>query len=449
MSINLLRRRFEDCWTRTISSLHLMKNDQMIWRIFVESTRYFESKKHPEWERGFSQTRKSARSWMWRSACIKKRSGIEIMVESLYRDRTVSRVRIVNGNNKHVTETLETICFVSVEHRVTGKPVAKAKPQTKPTVTLSPISILVRERNWIDINPKRFREDCFAVSKPMIRLLRHDPSILREDDGAVRFDNITEESKAKFDGSSQWPMNDWITCLVKGGGPKKRFQCCLNPNSSEHFLYFRAAQGLSGGNLVDPALQDNVLLPEDFTEYIYYVGSLSEIHSTIRSGLIPGGKSLKRHRQSVFLTAVKPMDDDQSMAEIRHDLDKPRIVPYTNTWRPHQNTLYWCSWKLAQKKRLQFYQTRSHAIVLHNTTFDLYWKALCMKTKEVLYHNVIPISKVASSYTEAEFVKWTTGSTWAWSKKILSTPKRFGKLRSLVIIITWPVFSLGDQIWIL
>ena len=137
--------------------------------------------------------------------------------------------------------------------------------------------------------------------------------------------------KAKFDGTSQWPINDWIICLAKGGGPTKRFQCCLNSVSSKHFLYLRAIQGHSGGNLVDPALQDNVLLPEDSTEYIYHVGSVSEIRSIIRSGLMPGGKSLKRDRQSVFYTAVNPMDDEQSMKEIRCDLDKPRIEPYRNT----------------------------------------------------------------------------------------------------------------------
>ena len=113
----------------------------------------------------------------------------------------------------------------------------------------------------------------------------------------------------------------------EGGGPKKSFQYYLNPDSPMHFLYCRAIHGHSRGNLVDPALQDNVLLPEDFTEFIYHVGNVSEIHSIIRSGLIPGGRSLKRDRQSVFVTAVNPMDDDQSMEEIRCDLDKPRIAP--------------------------------------------------------------------------------------------------------------------------
>ena len=129
--------------------------------------------------------------------------------------------------------------------------------------------------------------------------------------------------------------------MAKGGGPKKRFQHCLNPNSSKHLLYFRAIQGHSGGNLVDLALQDNVLLRD-------------EIYSITRSGLIPGGGSFSRNRQSVFFTAVNPTDDDQRMEEVQYDLDKPRIAPYKNTWRPHQNKVYWCNLKLAQKKGLQF-----------------------------------------------------------------------------------------------
>ena len=91
----------------------------------------------------------------------------------------------------------------------------------------------------------------------------------------------------------------------------------------------------------------------------------------------------------MFFAAVNPINDDQSMEEIRCDLDKPRIAPYKNTWRPHQNKVYWCSLKLAQKKGLQFYQTRSHATVLYNTLpVTCIEKAVCMKTKEELYHKV-------------------------------------------------------------
>ena len=123
---------------------------------------------------------------------------------------------------------------------------------------------------------------------------------------AVRFDDLAENFKAKFDGTSQWSIDAWIAFLAKGGGPKKRFQYCLNPKFSKHFLYFLAIQRHSGGNLVDLAFEDNVLLPEDFSVYIYHIGNVSEIHSIIRSGLIPGGSSLKRDGQSVFFTTVNP-----------------------------------------------------------------------------------------------------------------------------------------------
>ena len=158
----------------------------------------------------------------------------------------------MNGINKYVTETSEEIFVTSVENRGTGKLVAKAKPRRKVTLTLSLVSIPYRERKWIDVEPGTYSQGCFEVSKFMIRLLRHDESVPREDDGAVRFDDLAAKFKAKFDGTSQWTTDAWITFLAKGGGPKKRFQYCLNPISSKHFLYFRVIQGHSGGPLVDP-----------------------------------------------------------------------------------------------------------------------------------------------------------------------------------------------------
>ena len=99
------------------------------------------------------------------------RYGVEIMIESLFRDRTVSWVRIVNGIIKYVTETSQEILVVSVENRGTGKPVAKAKPRPKPTLTLSLVSISFRKRKWIDVDPGNFSQGCFELSKFMIRLL--------------------------------------------------------------------------------------------------------------------------------------------------------------------------------------------------------------------------------------------------------------------------------------
>ena len=162
---------------------------------------------------------------------------MEIIIESLFCDRTVSWVRIVNGINTYVTEMSEKILVTSVENRGTGNLVAKAEPRPQLTLTLSPVSIPYRERKWIDVEPGKFSQGCFEVSKCMIRLLRHDDTVHRDGD-------LIEKFKAKFDGTSQWTVDVWITFLAKGG-PKKRFQYCLNPDSSKHFLCFRAIQGLS------------------------------------------------------------------------------------------------------------------------------------------------------------------------------------------------------------
>ena len=45
---------------------------------------------------------------------------IDMLIESLFRDSTVSLVRIVNGINKYVTETSEEIPIASVENGGTG-----------------------------------------------------------------------------------------------------------------------------------------------------------------------------------------------------------------------------------------------------------------------------------------------------------------------------------------
>ena len=90
------------------------------------------------------------------------------------------------------------------EHKeVTEKPVAKATPQLKPPMTLSPVSIPILERKWIDIDTQPFDQNCFAVSTAMIRLLRHGASVPREDDGAVRFDDLMKNITVQFVGTSQ------------------------------------------------------------------------------------------------------------------------------------------------------------------------------------------------------------------------------------------------------
>ena len=104
-------------------------------------------------------------------------------------DKICFWVRIVNGNNKYVTEISEEICVASVGEKSTGKFAVQAGPRHTSDLTLSLVSIPHRERQWVGIEPGKFDKSCLEVSKLMIRLLRHDDSLHREEDGAVRFED--------------------------------------------------------------------------------------------------------------------------------------------------------------------------------------------------------------------------------------------------------------------
>ena len=113
-------------------------------------------------------------------------------------------------------------------------------------------------------------------------------------------------------------------------------------------------------------MQDKVLLPIDFAEYIYHVGSSHDLHSIIQSGLIPGGKDVKKGRHEVVFTAVNPVFIDH-YREKDYEMRKPRIAVYKHNEKIHQITLHWCNFRVAQSRGLQFYQTRSNAIILCKT----------------------------------------------------------------------------------
>ena len=128
------------------------------------------------------------------------------MIESLLGVGTCSWVMFVNGIHKYLTKNAED----------TGKLVAKARPKQTSTPTKSPTATIpCHQREWIDVEPGPYDKNCCEVSEKMIRLLRHDPSVLREEDGAFEFRTRT-----------------WMNYLRKGGH-KKRLQYCVDPLSAD------------------------------------------------------------------------------------------------------------------------------------------------------------------------------------------------------------------------
>ena len=118
------------------------------------------------------------------------------------------------------------------------------------------------------LNHKIFRSAIIQCRKKLINLLRHG-RLPREDDGAIEFWRLKDYLRNHFVYSQHWSDEKWKSSMARGGGDKNIFQYCTD--ASGEILYLRALQGHSGRNLVDPSLQDNVLIPDDFFKYIHHI----------------------------------------------------------------------------------------------------------------------------------------------------------------------------------
>ena len=103
---------------------------------------------------------------------------------------------------------------------------------------------------------------------------------------------------------------------------------------------------------------------------------------------IDTGRS-KFEQQKVLFLLVDPMDQKDNDPDTI-DLGAPRLAQYMHkAWKKHHKTVYWVDINLALKKALKFYQTRSNAIILHET-LPAYCipKVVMMEIGEVIYEKV-------------------------------------------------------------
>ena len=219
--------------------------------------------------------------------------GIEIRIWSLSQDNSQSWVRISHGSNKYVVDSnynntevppdlLEEQTSQSSVKVVAARSKAKAKPQKRETVEL-PSTIPMNERKWIDIEQEESSLSAYEVSKKVINLLRHCQTVQREDDGAFQFWRIKFYFRNQFPQIQYWSDDRWKICLEAGGGSKRRYQYCSVISGTN--IYLRALQGHSGRSLIDPSLQDNVIIQRGLFHHIYHIGCVLNLHSIVSSGL--------------------------------------------------------------------------------------------------------------------------------------------------------------------
>ena len=241
--------------------------------------------------------------------------GVEIRIEYVNKDNPHSWVRISHGLNKLVTDIsndkedddnqqetsemqLKDFAFKMEVFAYASRSKVKAKPRRPSTACSSSRTVPIRERIWIDIEPGAQFDQAYPVAKRLNTLLRHG-ELPREEDGAIEFRRLKDDLRNKFEHSQHWSDDMWKSKMAGGGGNKKRFQHCTDPSGQE-ILYLRALQGHSGRNPVDPTVQDNVFIPNNFFAYIYHVGCAISLLSITISGLIAGGQNSSRDRQTVF-----------------------------------------------------------------------------------------------------------------------------------------------------
>ena len=117
-----------------------------------------------------------------------------------------------------------------------------------------------------------------------------------------------------------WSDDRWKVCLAAGGSSNRRYQYCSDISGT--MLYLRALQRHSGRSLIDPLLQDNVIIQCGLFRQIYHIGCAFNLHSMINNGLIPGGQDSSR-RQTVFFLPNDPRDKEHQDLE-RTDFSAPR-----------------------------------------------------------------------------------------------------------------------------
>ena len=259
-----------------------------------------------------------------------KKYGIKIRIWSVGQNNSQSWVRISYGTIKYVIDSNQNKTKIPADPQedqvpqtsikvVAARSKTKAKPQQREPVD-TPTIIPMHERKWIDIEPSEQTLAAYDLSKKVISLLRHNQTVQREEGGAIQFYRIKFHLRNHSSQVQHWSDDRWKSCLAAGGGSKRRYQYCSD--NSGRIFYLRALQGHSGNNLIDPTLQDNVVIESGILHHIYHIGCAFNLHSIINNGLIPGGQDLSR-RQTVFFLPIDPRDKNHKDPE-KIDLNVPR-----------------------------------------------------------------------------------------------------------------------------
>ena len=147
--------------------------------------------------------------------------------------------------------------------RLQADPRLKQNQERPSTTCSSSRTFPILERTWIDIEPRAQFDQAYPVAKRLNTLIRHG-ELPREEDGAIEFCRLKDDLQNKLECSQFWSDDIWKSKMAGGGGNNEKMFNTVLILSGQQILYLRALQGHSGRNPIDPSLQDNVLIPNNF-----------------------------------------------------------------------------------------------------------------------------------------------------------------------------------------
>ena len=156
------------------------------------------------------------------------------------------------------------------------------------------------------------------------------------------------------------------------------------------------------------------------------------------------GKILSK-RQTVFFTSVGLMNKEHKDLDVTN-LGAPRLAWHKQKmWKKHQNTENRVDIKLAQKKGFKFYQTRSNAIILHDTLpASCFAKAVMMGFMEIMHEKMYASRRPPPKFSFTDNWMNELGSKLAGSGK--KTPNKPNQRPKIQLLKQGDLFSQSNNL---
>ena len=267
-----------------------------------------------------------------------------------------------------------------------------ASPSTKETcagpliLTPSKASLLTTriiptsEKKWTVIHACSPDGGPLAVSfsKKVTTMLRHFDKEERQTGGSRHWDSIKPVLMRAFarEGAQDFSDKNWLR-LIHEGSTRKRLENCTHKDGN--LMLFQSFSGT-------PWWYTNKSRIDEIHAYSI---QMEGVQSFLGSGIILEREKKDRTPQAVFLTPLNPFGKDPEEEKPHFDYTVPQKVPCETPWKYDQDAVKWVRLSKVQDQGLQFWQTKSFAIMVYATIpGDCIYRVIAQNRDRVIFERL-------------------------------------------------------------